>query len=138
MDSYYLFIVTILVASLGIILMVHLYGWWKKASYDSYELVAALPPGPPVFVPILGHLLNVFLARKPVYLYFADLAHKYGPIVSLRFGSAHLIVVSNPELAREVLHTHDKTFANRPSFTSSRFLVGIEGDRPWSFFSFPS
>ena len=122
MELYYIFS-TICVASLGF-LMVHLY-WWKK---EAYKLVT-LPPGPPLLVPVLGHLPNVFFARKPVYQYFAELAHKYGPIVSLRLGLAPLILVSNPKLTREVLHTHDKVFANRPRFTNSRFLAGIEGDR---------
>ena len=104
--------------------MVHLYRW-KKGAYD----LRPLPPGPPLLVPILGHLPNIFLARKPVYQYFTDLAQKYGPIISLRLGSAPFIVVSNPQLAKEVLNTHDKIFANRPVIMSSRFLSGIEGDR---------
>ena len=57
------------------------------------------------------------------------LAHKYGAIISLLLGSTPLIIVSSPQLVREVLHTHHKTFANRPIFSSSQFLTSREGDK---------
>ena len=119
MESLYIF-----VTSLGVLVaagLLQLY-WWKTAR-------SVLPPGPPLFVPILGHLLSVSREAKSFHRYMAGLARTYGPIVLLRLGSVPTIVVSSPELAKEFLHTHDIAFAGRPLFSSSAFLGGIEGRR---------
>ncbi|XP_024529668.1 cytochrome P450 CYP736A12-like [Selaginella moellendorffii] len=39
------------------------------------------------------------------------IANKYGPIISLRLG---MILISSPELTKEVFTTHDLNFASRP------------------------
>ncbi|XP_010531548.1 PREDICTED: cytochrome P450 93A3-like [Tarenaya hassleriana] len=67
-----------------------------------------LPPGPPG-LPIVGNL--PFLSPE-LHTYFEGLAGKYGPIFKLRLGAKLAVVVSSPETAREVLKTHDVTFAN--------------------------
>ena len=102
---------------------------WAAAAQLYWWRWSALPPGPPTFVPILGHLPNLVKAGEYLHRYFAGLAHTYGPIVFLRLGSVPTIVVSSPELAKEFLHTHDIAFADRPLFSSSGFLGGIEGRR---------
>ena len=91
--------------------------WWRRSSAS-----AVLPPGPPSFVPILGHLPKLLKAGDSVHRYLAGLAHTYGPIVFLRLGSAPTIIISTPQLAKEFLHTNDKTFADRPVFTCTSFL----------------
>ena len=121
MESLYIFATTLGV--LGVAGLLQLLYWWKKAS------LSVLPPGPPLFVPILGHLPNLLAAGKSLHRYLARLARKHGPILFLRLGSAPVIVISSPQLAKQILHTHDKTFANRPNFTSSKFLGGVDGHR---------
>ncbi|XP_061340579.1 geraniol 8-hydroxylase-like [Gastrolobium bilobum] len=68
-----------------------------------------LPPGPSP-LPILGNLLA--LGKKP-HQSLTKLAHIYGPIMSLKLGQVTTIVVSSPEMAKEVLQTHDKFLSNR-------------------------
>jgi flavonoid 3'-monooxygenase len=43
-----------------------------------------------------------------------ELAKKYGPIMYLRLGYLNYIVISNAEMAMEVLKIHDANFASRP------------------------
>jgi hypothetical protein len=44
-----------------------------------------------------------------------DLAKKHGPIMQLQLGEVSAIIISSPDLAKEVLKTHDTAFANQPS-----------------------
>ena len=41
------------------------------------------------------------------------MAHEYGPLVYLQLGELWCMVVSSPEMAKEVMKTHDIIFANR-------------------------
>ncbi|KAI4979884.1 hypothetical protein ZWY2020_016637 [Hordeum vulgare] len=77
---------------------------------------ARTPPGPSR-LPVIGsmhHLLNVLPHRA-----LRDLAAVHGPLMMLQLGQTPLVVVSSREMAREVLRTHDATFATRP-----KLLVG--------------
>lgn len=69
-----------------------------------------LPPGP-LPLPVFGNWLQVGddLNHKNL----SDLARKFGDIFLLRMGQRNLVVVSSPELAREVLHTQGVEFGSR-------------------------
>ncbi|CAI7793105.1 unnamed protein product [Closterium sp. NIES-53] len=69
-----------------------------------------LPPGPSPW-PILGNLPD--LGTLP-FRSLAKLADRYGPILTIWFGSTPSVVISSPELAREVLKTNDKLCSSRP------------------------
>ncbi|KAJ8449620.1 hypothetical protein Cgig2_005642 [Carnegiea gigantea] len=69
-----------------------------------------LPPGPQP-LPIIGNLH--MLGQKP-HRALAELAQKYGPIMSLRLGHVPTIVVSSAQAAELFLKQHDAVFANRP------------------------
>ncbi|KAJ7564823.1 hypothetical protein O6H91_02G035100 [Diphasiastrum complanatum] len=69
-----------------------------------------LPPGPPA-CPLIGHL---HLMGKLPHQSLHRLANKYGSFMYLRLGLVPVVVVSNAEMARHFLHTHDKNFASRP------------------------
>nr|AOX49221.1 cinnamate 4-hydroxylase 1 [Acacia koa] len=69
-----------------------------------------LPPGP-LPVPIFGNWLQV--GDDLNHRNLTDLAKKYGDIFLLRMGQRNLVVVSSPELAKEVLHTQGVEFGSR-------------------------
>nr|CAB3448987.1 unnamed protein product [Digitaria exilis] len=69
-----------------------------------------LPPGP-VPLPFIGNLLDV--ASKLPHRSLWRLAERYGPLVSVRIGTAVVVVVSSPSAAREVLKTHNGSITGR-------------------------
>lgn len=80
-----------------------------------------LPPGP-YPLPIIGNLLHV--GRKP-YESLAQLSKKHGPLMSIRLGSVYSVVVSSPEMAKEILQKHGGVFSGRA--TCDSFLVHDHG-----------
>ncbi|KAJ0582354.1 putative geraniol 8-hydroxylase [Helianthus annuus] len=77
-----------------------------------------LPPGPFRF-PIIGNLLH--LSDKP-HQSLATLSKRYGPLMSLKFGTRTTIVVSSPDLAKEFLQTHDHSFSSRSVLDVGRIV----------------
>ncbi|MBA0793363.1 hypothetical protein Gohar_017777, partial [Gossypium harknessii] len=79
-------------------------------AYKLYQrLRFKLPPGPRRW-PVVGNLYDI----KPVrFRCYAEWARAYGPIISVWFGSTLNVIVSNTELAREVLKECDQQLADR-------------------------
>uniref|UniRef100_A0A2N9IZQ5 Cytochrome P450 n=1 Tax=Fagus sylvatica TaxID=28930 RepID=A0A2N9IZQ5_FAGSY len=69
-----------------------------------------LPPSP-FSLPIIGHL---HLLKQPLFQELQTLSLKYGPILSLKFGSRSILVVSSPSVVEECFTKNDIIFANRP------------------------
>nr|QRM13303.1 C4H [Dimocarpus longan] len=69
-----------------------------------------LPPGP-LPVPVFGNWLQV--GDDLNHRNLTDLAKKFGDILLLRMGQRNLVVVSSPELAKDVLHTQGVEFGSR-------------------------
>lgn len=78
----------------------------------------ALPPGPRG-LPFVGSL--PFLGPN-LHQCFADYARTYGPITKLRLGSKLWIVVSSPEIAREVYKDNDIVFSNHDQPIAARVI----------------
>ena len=69
-----------------------------------------LPPGP-IPVPIFGNWLQV--GDDLNHRNLSAMARKFGELFLLRMGQRNLVVVSSPDLAREVLHTQGVEFGSR-------------------------
>ncbi|KAG9139019.1 hypothetical protein Leryth_023537 [Lithospermum erythrorhizon] len=68
-----------------------------------------LPPGPSS-LPIIG---NLHLIGDKPHETFANLATKYGPILTLKLGQITTIIVSSPNIAKEILQKQDANFAGK-------------------------
>ncbi|KAE9593655.1 hypothetical protein Lal_00036610 [Lupinus albus] len=77
------------------------------------------PPSPPS-LPIIGHL---HLLGSVIPKSFQTLATKYGPLIKLRLGASTCIVVSNFQVAKEVMKDHDLNFCDRPNFGSCEYFL---------------
>ncbi|GLJ49953.1 hypothetical protein SUGI_1062180 [Cryptomeria japonica] len=53
--------------------------------------------------PIVGNLLQM---GELIHSSFYDISKKYGPIASLKMGFVTIIVISSPEMAKEILKTN--------------------------------
>ncbi|KAK4736711.1 hypothetical protein R3W88_000408 [Solanum pinnatisectum] len=85
---------------------------WKNSNSKTKRL----PPGP-WKLPLIGSMFHL-LGGLP-HQVLRDLAKKYGPIMHLQLGEVSLVVVTSPDIAKQVLKTHDIAFASRP-----KLLVG--------------
>ncbi|KAK1427463.1 hypothetical protein QVD17_16149 [Tagetes erecta] len=77
-----------------------------------------LPPSPPS-IPIIGHL---HLLNGHVHRVLQHLSSKYGPVMSLRFGSRPVLVITSPSAAEECFTKNDIVLANRPFLLSGKYL----------------
>ncbi|KAL8523177.1 hypothetical protein ACS0TY_013228 [Phlomoides rotata] len=68
-----------------------------------------LPPGP-YSLPIIGNILQ--FGKKP-HQSLAKLSQTYGPLMHLKLGSLDIIVVSSPEISKQILQLHDNAFPGR-------------------------
>ncbi|KAI9110532.1 hypothetical protein K1719_018398 [Acacia pycnantha] len=85
----------------------------------SKKSVRALPPGP-WKLPLIGNLHQI--GSLP-HRSFRDLANKYGPLMHLQLGHVSHVIVSSPEVAKQVMKTHDTIFANRPKIIAGETLA---------------
>ena len=78
-----------------------------------------LPPGPKP-MPIIG---NMMMVDQLTHRGLASLAEQYGGLLHLRIGRLPVIVVTTPELAREVLQSPNGAFSNRPATVAIDYLT---------------
>lgn len=81
--------------------------------------VPKLPPSPPK-LPIIGNLHH--LLGKPRHQALWQLSRKHGPIMLLHIGSKPYLVISSPNLAKQVFKTQDHIFCSRPASKATKRL----------------
>ncbi|PRQ32155.1 putative cytochrome P450 [Rosa chinensis] len=104
----------ILTFSLFVIMVLKIASRGKTKSSSSN-----LPPGPRK-LPFIGNIHQ--LAGSLPHHSLRNLAKKYGPFMHLRLGEVSTVVVSSAEFAREVMKTHDATFASRPHLLAATIV----------------
>ncbi|XP_059280921.1 cytochrome P450 93A3-like [Lycium ferocissimum] len=86
-----------------------------------------LPPSP-FGLPIIGHL---HLLSPIPHQALHRLSARYGPLIHINLGSVPCLVVSSPEMAKEVLKTHETSFLDRPQTSVVDYLT--YGSQDFSF-----
>ncbi|KAK9129060.1 hypothetical protein Syun_017857 [Stephania yunnanensis] len=92
----------VIIAASSIICALVLYKVYRRLRFK-------LPPGPRAW-PVVGNLYDIEPVR---FRCFAEWARTYGPVMSVWFGPSLNVVVSNSELAKEVLKEKDQSLADR-------------------------
>ncbi|TVU47292.1 hypothetical protein EJB05_06887, partial [Eragrostis curvula] len=81
-----------------------------------------LPPCP-WRLPVIGSLHHL-LGKPLVHRAMADLARRLdAPLMYLKLGEVPVVVATSPDAAREVMKTHDVTFATRPWSPTVRIMM---------------
>nr|WDY85991.1 cytochrome P450 18A1 [Pagiophloeus tsushimanus] len=78
----------------------------------------SLPPGP-WGVPVFGSLLKI---KGDLHLFYRDLTHKYGSLISTRLGSQLIVVLSDYKTIRDAFRKEE--FTGRPSTELTSILEG--------------
>ncbi|EYU39902.1 hypothetical protein ABFS82_10G169000 [Erythranthe guttata] len=79
----------------------------------------SLPPTPRG-LPIIGHL---HLLSPIPHQALAKLSSKHGPLIHIRLGSYPCLIVSSPEISKEILKTHESSCSNRPQNAAIDYLT---------------
>ncbi|KAL0349581.1 UNVERIFIED_CONTAM: cytochrome [Sesamum radiatum] len=88
------------------------------------------PPGPRGW-PVIG---NMGMIDQLTHRGLANLAKQYGGILHLRIGFLHMVAVSKPDVAREVLQVQDNIFSNRPATVAIRYLTYDRADMAFAHY----
>ncbi|WVY91028.1 hypothetical protein V8G54_036542 [Vigna mungo] len=110
MDYHLISLLPFFLYSLSFILFVSQFLKLVKRSKNSVKRLK-LPPGP-WKLPVIGSLHHL-VGSLPQHR-LRELAKKHGPLMHLQLGESSTVVVSSPEVAKDIMKTYDAIFAQRP------------------------
>ncbi|KAK8918269.1 Premnaspirodiene oxygenase [Platanthera zijinensis] len=93
----------------------------KKISSGHPKEAIRQPPGP-WNLPVIGSLHHL-LRPQPAHQILSRLSAIHGPIMGLKLGEISAVVVSSSAAAKEILKTHDISFASRPIYSSIKVIT---------------
>ncbi|KAL7223849.1 hypothetical protein ACSBR1_025328 [Camellia fascicularis] len=88
------------------------------------------PPGPPG-LPLIG---NMTMMDQLTHRGLAKLAKQYGGVFHMRMGFLHMVAVSSPDIAQQVLQAQDSIFSNRPATIAIRYLTYDRADMAFAHY----
>ncbi|KAK4430667.1 cytochrome [Sesamum alatum] len=88
------------------------------------------PPGPKGW-PVIG---NMSIMDQLTHRGLAKLAKQYGGVFHLRMGFLHMVAISSPDAARQVLQVHDNIFSNRPANIAITYLTYDRADMAFAHY----
>lgn len=88
------------------------------------------PPGPKG-LPFIG---NMMIMDQLTHRGLAKLAQRYGGLFHLKMGFVHMMVVSSPDEARQVLQVQDNIFSNRPATVAISYLTYDRADMAFAHY----
>nr|UUB32678.1 cytochrome P450 CYP18A1 [Dendroctonus valens] len=101
---------SVLVVFITVLVLIRTLQYWLESRN--------LPPGP-WGVPVFGSLLRI---KGDLHLFYRDLTHKYGSLISARLGSQLIIVLSDYKMIRDAFRKEE--FTGRPSTELNNILEG--------------
>ncbi|XP_063771209.1 cytochrome P450 2C5-like [Pseudophryne corroboree] len=110
--------VTILLSIALILFLAYVYNNWNQHMYKNF------PPGPTP-LPIIGNI-HIFDMENPNKT-FIELSKKYGPVYSVQFGMAKMVVLSGYDTIKDALINHTEEFSDRPKAPVISKLVKDHG-----------
>ncbi|KAG9449935.1 hypothetical protein H6P81_009900 [Aristolochia fimbriata] len=90
----------------------------KKAESETQKL----PPGP-WKLPVIGSIHHLVGGGSLPHHTLRDLAKRHGPLMHLQMGEVPLVVASTPKTAKEIMKTHDLSFATRPEMRAAELAT---------------
>ena len=88
------------------------------------------PPGPKG-LPLIG---SMNMMDQLTHRGLAKIAKQYGGIFHLRMGYLHMVGVSSPDIARQVLQVQDNIFSNRPATIAISYLTYDRADMAFAHY----
>jgi cytochrome P450 len=89
----------------------------KSKGHDS----SCKPPPGPRGLPIIGNIHQLAASVTVPHRLCAHWAKKYGPIMQLKIGEVNTVIISSPEVAKDVFN--DINFAERPDLLVSQIML---------------